>query len=106
MITFFTKLYACILNGSVEEIHDRVGFDEEITSPGGVIPIVGMFPLRLIIEKLRKVNERLSVFPFVPLYWNHESQVHITQRIVHTIAKIGSNPNLRFSKTIRPKRLI
>ena len=62
MIPFCTKLDAFILNGYVEADHDQVGFDGDITSVGGHIPIVVMFTQGFIVGAyviflLRKRNE-------------------------------------------------
>ena len=54
MIPFFTKLDVCILNGCVEADHNQVGFDEDISCAGEVIPIVGVFTRGLIIGTILK----------------------------------------------------
>ena len=49
MIPFCKKLDAYILNRFVEADHDQVGFDGDITSVGGHIPIVVMFTQGFIV---------------------------------------------------------
>ena len=42
----------------------------------------------------------------IPSYWNHESWVHTTRKIVHDTEKLGSTSNGHFSKTAIPIRTI
>ena len=55
----------------------------------------------------RTIYLSLSVlFPFVPLYWNHESWVQKDQKFVHDTAKKGLASNQYFSMKIRPIRMV
>ena len=63
--------------------------------------------LKMIIKIFSTIYLSLAVlFPSVLSYLHHESWVQKTETFLHDAAKTGSTSNRRFSRTIKPLRMI